>query len=44
MSKNMPKEETGLKSLLATCFSAGFLLGLFFYPKDGGEMFNRNVS
>jgi hypothetical protein len=25
--------------LLATCFHAGFLLGLFFDPEDGGDMF-----
>jgi hypothetical protein len=24
---------------LATCFQAGFLLGLFFDPEDGGDMF-----
>jgi hypothetical protein len=26
-------------ALLATCFHTGFLLGLFFDPKDGGDMF-----
>jgi hypothetical protein len=30
--------------LLATCFHTGFLLGLFFYPEDGGDMFLRNVG
>jgi hypothetical protein len=25
--------------LLATYFGAGFLLGLFFDPEDGGDMF-----
>jgi hypothetical protein len=30
--------------LLATCFQAGFLLGLFFDPEDGGDMFLRNVG
>jgi hypothetical protein len=25
--------------LLAVCFHAGFLLGLFFDPEDGGDMF-----
>jgi hypothetical protein len=26
------------------CFYAGFLLGLFFDPEDGGDMFLRNVG
>jgi hypothetical protein len=30
-------------ALPATCFHAGFLLGLFFDPEDGGDMFLRNV-
>jgi hypothetical protein len=33
-----------LKALLATCFDAGFLLGLFFDPEDGGDIFLRNVG
>jgi hypothetical protein len=32
------------RALLATCFHAGFLLGLFFDPEDGGDMFLRNVG
>jgi hypothetical protein len=31
-------------ALLATYFHAGFLLGLFFDPEDGGDMFLRNVG
>jgi hypothetical protein len=31
-------------SLLVTCFYAGFFLGLFFDPEDGGDMFLRNVG
>jgi hypothetical protein len=30
--------------MLANCFQAGFLLGLFFDPEDGGDMFLRNVG
>jgi hypothetical protein len=37
------KEVQGLSALLATCFHAGILLGLF-YPEDGGDMFLRNVG
>jgi hypothetical protein len=32
------------RALLATWFHAGFLLGLFFDPGDGGDMFLRNVG
>jgi hypothetical protein len=31
-------------ALFSTCFHAGFLLVLFFYPEDGGNMFLRNVG
>jgi hypothetical protein len=30
--------------LLVTCFHAGFLLGLFLHPEDGGDMFLRNFG
>jgi hypothetical protein len=29
---------------LPNCFHAGILLGLFFGPEDGGDMFLRNVT
>jgi hypothetical protein len=32
------------KALLPTCFHSCFLLGLFFDPEDGGNMFLRNVG
>jgi hypothetical protein len=28
-----------IMALSATCFQADFLLGLFFDPEDGGDMF-----
>jgi hypothetical protein len=31
-------------ALLATCFHAGLVLGLFFYIEDGGDTFLRNVA
>jgi hypothetical protein len=31
-------------ALLATCFHASFLLGLFFNPQDGHNMLLQNVS
>jgi hypothetical protein len=31
------------KRLLPTSFHGGFLLGLLFYPDDGGDMFLRNI-
>jgi hypothetical protein len=41
---NQTHPEYKFRALLATCFHAGFLLGLFFHPEDGGAMFLRNVS
>jgi hypothetical protein len=31
-------------ALLATCFHADFLLGLFIDPEDEGDVFLRNVG
>jgi hypothetical protein len=28
----------------AACFASGFLLGLFFNPEDGGDIFFPNVG
>jgi hypothetical protein len=36
--------ESKSKALLATCFHAGFLLGLFFDHEDEGNVFPRNVG
>jgi hypothetical protein len=45
-SKNKPSKKPGWKQVASTarCFHAGFLLGLFFHPEDGGNMFFQNVS
>jgi hypothetical protein len=32
------------RTLFAACFHADFLLGLFFDPEDGGDMFYRNAG
>jgi hypothetical protein len=32
------------RNYVATCFHAGFLIGLFFDREDGGDMFLRNVG
>jgi hypothetical protein len=36
--RRINSEETS-KALLATCFHTGFLLGVFFDPEDGGDVF-----
>jgi hypothetical protein len=41
---SVPKKKPSKKVLLFTCFHAGFLLGLFFDPEDGSDMFLRNVG
>jgi hypothetical protein len=35
----MPHNHLIKMALLATCFHAGFLLGIFLDPEDGGNMF-----
>jgi hypothetical protein len=37
-------EQEQVLALLANFFHAGFLLGLFFDPEDGGDMFLRNIG
>jgi hypothetical protein len=37
-------EKQSALALLATCFHAGLLLGLFFNPEDGSDMFFRNIG
>jgi hypothetical protein len=48
MVEEQAEQETSLKAggfaLSTTCFHAGFLLGLFFDPEDGGDMFLRNFG
>jgi hypothetical protein len=44
-TKKDPRRILGsYQAVLATCFRAGSLLGLFLNPEDGGDMFLRNVS
>jgi hypothetical protein len=38
------RNERESRALFAACFHAGFLLGLFFGPEDGGDMLFRNVG
>jgi hypothetical protein len=46
--KEQAKQETSMKAggkaELATCFHAGFFLGLFFDPENRGDMFLQNFS
>jgi hypothetical protein len=44
MVEKYAKEETSVKAGGKQCSSAGFLLGLFFDPVDGGDMSLRNVG
>jgi hypothetical protein len=39
MSTDVSEEHTASIFRLATCIHADFLLGLFFDPEDGGDMF-----
>jgi hypothetical protein len=38
------KQETNVKTMLATLADAGFFLGLFFDPEAGGNMFLQKVG
>jgi hypothetical protein len=40
----MWRRVSRLKLIYDTCFHACFLLGLFFYLQDWGDMFLRNVA
>jgi hypothetical protein len=42
--KNKPSKKPDIRALLANLFHAGFLLGLFLCPEDGGDMFLRKVG
>jgi hypothetical protein len=52
--KNKPSKRNASKqvahvlsvslSVPGICFQAGFLLGLFFDPEDGGDMFLQNIG
>jgi hypothetical protein len=45
MSTDVSEEHiASISALLATCFHTGFLLGLFFDPEYGGDIFLRNVG
>jgi hypothetical protein len=45
ITPSSPKKATDFsEEHIATCFHAGFLLGLFFDTENGGEMFLRNVG
>jgi hypothetical protein len=44
MSSDVLEEHISALALLATYFHVGFLLGLFFDPEDGGDMFLRNIG
>jgi hypothetical protein len=37
-------EQETSRALFATSFHASFMLGLFFDPEDGGDVFLRNVG
>jgi hypothetical protein len=42
---NISALSSGFKNNpFATCFHAGFLLGVFFDPEDGSDMFLRNIG
>jgi hypothetical protein len=46
MVEEQAKQEITIKQVASTAvlLYAGFLLGLFFGPEDGGEIFLRNVG
>jgi hypothetical protein len=44
MTETRNLRETPAQAPLTTCFHAGFLLGSFFDPEYGGDMFFRNIG
>jgi hypothetical protein len=41
--RNISPPSSGLKNKQGMMLDSGFLLGLFFDPEDGGDMFLQNV-
>jgi hypothetical protein len=44
MVEELAEQYNSVKALLSTCFYAGILISLFFYPENVGDMFLRKVS
>jgi hypothetical protein len=44
LQKKKTNQETRVKHLASRALLSNFLLGLFFNPEDGGDMFHRKVG